>query len=320
MPFEDELTAVYERGIKPVLELIGYDVHRADDLGTHQSIIRDIVVNIETAPLVVADLTNRNPNVMYEVGIAHARSRPAILLTQAIDDIPFDLRSYRAIRYDPSALDFAELRDLATRHLRGEVLFGNPVSDFVDIRKLPPLSREDIRKAQDAAVSAGRSLIASMAELGKREASFVESVPPLIEGTLKGDVVVTRRLAVELRRFASEQEVNVRTFRHDSVAYYEAVRKLVEGSDLTRSENADSARRLMESVRDSGRRAASLIDGLKRRREEVIAMADDLHKVSGDAREVLRIYDEAFAAVVISDASAQSLVGVIAERLAAVGA
>ena len=102
MPFTDELTAIYRTAVRPLLESVGYEVRRADDLGNQQSIIKDIVESIEAANLIIADLTGKNPNVMYEVGVAHARSRPTVLLTESIDDIPFDLRAYRAIRYDPS--------------------------------------------------------------------------------------------------------------------------------------------------------------------------------------------------------------------------
>src|SRR5882672_10813563 len=80
MPFSEELTAIYESALRPMLNELGYEVHRADDLRTHQSIIRDIVEGIDRASLIIADLTGRNPNVMYEVGVAHSRNRATVLM------------------------------------------------------------------------------------------------------------------------------------------------------------------------------------------------------------------------------------------------
>jgi hypothetical protein len=48
----------------------------------------------------IADLTGRNANVFYELGLAHALKKDVILITQKIEDVPFDLRHYRCIVYD----------------------------------------------------------------------------------------------------------------------------------------------------------------------------------------------------------------------------
>lgn len=49
--------------------------------------------------IIVADCTGKNANVFYEIGIAHAIGREVILITQSMNDIPFDLRHLRAIPY-----------------------------------------------------------------------------------------------------------------------------------------------------------------------------------------------------------------------------
>jgi hypothetical protein len=51
------------------------------------------------ARLIVADCTDRNPNVFYEIGLAHTIGKPTILLTQKSEDVPFDLRHWRHIAY-----------------------------------------------------------------------------------------------------------------------------------------------------------------------------------------------------------------------------
>ena len=78
--------------ITGVVEQLGYEVIRADKISEPGMITHQILQHIVDASLVVADLTDRNPNVFYEVGIAHTLGRDVILITQSEHDIPFDLR------------------------------------------------------------------------------------------------------------------------------------------------------------------------------------------------------------------------------------
>jgi hypothetical protein len=54
---------------------------------------------IDRSRVVICDCTGRNPNVFYEIGIAHTLGREVILITQNPEDIPFDLRHLRYVRY-----------------------------------------------------------------------------------------------------------------------------------------------------------------------------------------------------------------------------
>jgi len=62
---------------------------------------------INRARLIIADLTGRNPNVFYELGIAHTLGKPVIMLTQSMDYVPFDLRHLRCIvyQYKPGSIE-----------------------------------------------------------------------------------------------------------------------------------------------------------------------------------------------------------------------
>ncbi len=84
--------------------------------------------------LIVADLTDSNANVYYELGIAHALQKKVVLITQDIEELPFDLRSYRVIAYSThfSKMNEAKntLKDLAKEALDGSLPFGNPVKDY----------------------------------------------------------------------------------------------------------------------------------------------------------------------------------------------
>jgi hypothetical protein len=64
--------------------------------------VQDIWLSIRKARLVVAELSGRNPNVMYEIGLAHAIGKPIVFLTRNENDVPFDLRALRYVYYDPN--------------------------------------------------------------------------------------------------------------------------------------------------------------------------------------------------------------------------
>jgi len=73
---------------------------RADDLFRSSNIVHDIWDAVSESRVLLADLTNKNANVFYELGLAHAAKKPVLLLTQSIEDVPFDLRALRVIAYD----------------------------------------------------------------------------------------------------------------------------------------------------------------------------------------------------------------------------
>jgi CRP-like cAMP-binding protein len=102
MPFSEQLTQIYNYQIKPVAAKLNLTIKRADDFFTRHSVIDEIWGVTNAAKLVIADCTGKNPNVFYELGIAHTVGKPCILITQSIDDIPFDIRSRRHIEYTTS--------------------------------------------------------------------------------------------------------------------------------------------------------------------------------------------------------------------------
>ena len=104
MPFNDlDLEVVYEDFVKPVIENeCGLVCERGDDVFGSNIIMDDILKSIRSAKIILADLTRKNANVFYEVGICHAFNKAVLLLSQSIDDVPFDLRHRRVLLYDYS--------------------------------------------------------------------------------------------------------------------------------------------------------------------------------------------------------------------------
>jgi nucleoside 2-deoxyribosyltransferase len=104
MPFGDQdLQVVYEDFVKPTLvDSCNLQCERGDDVFGSNVIMEDILKSISAADVILADLTRKNANVFYEVGICHALANPVLLLAQSIDDVPFDLRHRRVLLYDYS--------------------------------------------------------------------------------------------------------------------------------------------------------------------------------------------------------------------------
>lgn len=99
MPFVASLLPVYEDHVRPVAARLALSIQRADDFFSVREIMTDVWEGIYGAKLVIADCTGRNPNVFYEIGIAHTLGKPVILIAQSADDVPSDLRSIRYINY-----------------------------------------------------------------------------------------------------------------------------------------------------------------------------------------------------------------------------
>lgn len=109
MPFSSDLDIVYE-AIEASVADAGLHCVRADDIWENDHVMEDVLALLWRSQIVVADLTGRNANVFYEVGLAHALPRKTVLLTQKRDDIPFDLQSIRYLRYGLGTEQRADLR------------------------------------------------------------------------------------------------------------------------------------------------------------------------------------------------------------------
>lgn len=110
-PFAESQSAIYRSIIKPTVTELGLSCHRADELFTNRAIMEDIWRSICSARVIIADLTDRNANVFYELGIAHTLGKETILLSKRDSErIPFDIQGIRQIRFEDSPSGGIELR------------------------------------------------------------------------------------------------------------------------------------------------------------------------------------------------------------------
>lgn len=122
MPFKNEWSQrVYNFLIKKNVEEVGLQCLRADNM-TGPIIIEDIWTQINQAGIIIADVTGKNPNVMYELGIVHTLGKPAILITQEIEKIPFDFTHLRHYQYSDNFESFNDfgnrLKDILRENYR----------------------------------------------------------------------------------------------------------------------------------------------------------------------------------------------------------
>ncbi len=81
MPFDSEFDDRYRLGIKETAKNLGILAERVDEQIFRENIPERIYRQIDSADLIIADMTGKNPNVFYEVGYAHAKGKLTILLT-----------------------------------------------------------------------------------------------------------------------------------------------------------------------------------------------------------------------------------------------
>jgi hypothetical protein len=148
MPFAKEFEEAYEYGIKPAAEAAGFTCYRADKAAAPGAIVAKIIKGIFSSDVIVADLTASNPNVFYELGVAHTIDNKTIVICEkGRQPLPFNLRSYLIIFYsrtiggienqlrsdlEQAFADFSNWRREPT----------NPVQDFRPIPYAVPLQEQ----------------------------------------------------------------------------------------------------------------------------------------------------------------------------------
>lgn len=100
MPFGHWMDTYYREIFIPAIKEAGLEPIRADELFSTGSVIEQIWEQISRAKVLLADLTGKNANVFYELGLAHAAQKPVVFTTGELEDVPFDLRHLRVAVYD----------------------------------------------------------------------------------------------------------------------------------------------------------------------------------------------------------------------------
>lgn len=210
-------------------EQLGYEVIRADKISEPGIITTQIIQHIVDAALVIADLTERNPNVFYELAIRHAIRKPLVQLIKKGEPIPFDVAATRIIQFDIHNLDsVAAAKDEIVSQVKsleaGKGEIHNPISASLDLKMLKESGNAEERSLADVVEAIGDLRVAVTSfdkRLGSPEGmlsskSFIElkemldSLPSRIESRLDGDKRRRRKfhpmMFEELTHFGMEKE------------------------------------------------------------------------------------------------------------------
>jgi len=155
--------------ITPAAESCGYKATRADQISEPGIITSQVIQRIVDDPLVIADLTGRNPNVFYELAIRHAIKKPLVQIIKKGEAIPFDVAGTRTVHVDHHDLDSVdEAKDEIIKQIkateRDAGLVDTPISVALDLQTLRQSDNPEQRSLADlvSAISELRSGLGSI--------------------------------------------------------------------------------------------------------------------------------------------------------------
>ncbi|MCY4185568.1 MAG: hypothetical protein OXC82_05135 [Rhodobacteraceae bacterium] len=136
--------------IKPAVLKCGYNAVRADEIDKPGRITTQVIQHVVNDPLVVADLTECNPNVFYELAIRHAIRKPYVQLMKKGEKIPFDVADIRTIYVDLHDLDSVEdaktkIVEQITEFENGTSNIETPISVSLDLQRLQQSEKPEDR-------------------------------------------------------------------------------------------------------------------------------------------------------------------------------
>lgn len=101
-PFNEKYKTQYDT-IRDVVTNLGFRCTKGDDSNVSSNILGHIIQQISKSRIVIANISGRNPNVFYELGIAHALGKPVLIVSESLTDIPFDINSSRILAFENEA-------------------------------------------------------------------------------------------------------------------------------------------------------------------------------------------------------------------------
>lgn len=204
-PFGEDFLSLYDELSKRFESK--YKFTNAGDLDNQQNIMEDIVKGINIADIVIADLTGLNPNVFYELGLAHAMNKKVIIITQELSELPFDIKSYRAneysLQFNKIPLLFEKLEKLLDGATTNEIKYGNPVSDYIPnffSKKLIDNQKKSIEETSDKTVET-----TEIGDLEEKDRGYLDYVFTINDSSDKMNEEITQ-LSEELSEMTSSIE------------------------------------------------------------------------------------------------------------------
>lgn len=154
-PIRRHIEGIIDAAIKPALE-DKYEIIVAHKIYEPGSISKQVITEIYQAKLVIANLTNRNPNVMYELAFRHCLGKPAIMIAEKGTPLPSDIILERTIFYQNDARGVLDLRT-GLKQAESEIDFNKVASPIYDVLHEIGHEKKIIEQSREAAEKAGGS-------------------------------------------------------------------------------------------------------------------------------------------------------------------
>jgi hypothetical protein len=182
---------VYEYLIRPACKAAGFSSIRGDEVKSTNYIVVDVLQRILNSDLVVCDLSGRNPNVLYELGIRQAFDLPAVLLKDRQTDRIFDIQGLRTVDYDQSLRIDAVKTDLEQLTAAIKATAQSAGTEVNSLIRLLGLQKAAVAPATE--VSADTALVlGTLKDISTRLLNVEENVKPkYVVVRSSGDVVRT---------------------------------------------------------------------------------------------------------------------------------
>jgi hypothetical protein len=179
--------------LRPAAEPYGYSVQRADEIDTPGMITTQVVERVSQDDLLIADLTNQNPNVFYELALRHALRKPYIQVIQKGERMPFDVAGIRTIQIDTNDLDVAEN---ARKEIQQQIKSIEDNPSTIETPFSVALEMQNLRESDDPEKQAYADLINEIGEIKSYLANFSMSSTEETEARLRRiENQIQRRLA-----------------------------------------------------------------------------------------------------------------------------
>lgn len=216
---------VFKHIVSPVVQEFEFNPVRADHISEPGIITSQVIQYVVQSPLVVADLTGRNPNVFYELAIRHAIKKPLAQLIRKGEQMPFDVAGTRTIQFDIHDLDNVEevkkeLRNQIDAVLSGNAPLDTPISVALDLQFLRESENPEQRSLADV-IEAITELRSAISSIEKRLNDPSSIFPREFLDQLMG-----------LRRYG----INYREHAAELLSMVDALVELVETGKLSRAE------------------------------------------------------------------------------------
>ncbi len=237
---KEQWTRIFEEIIKPSIEGTGLDYECTRSVATRGNVVGVILQDISDSHVVLADLTDRNANVFYELGVRHTLKDRSILIAQKGEDIPFDLQAYAYHVYDWKTPEGIRTFREIMKHLLTEIDTNperpdNPVSDFLQVH-------------------------------------HTVEADPVLETIAPSEIAVAQSLVGK-----AAEGIDIQRFVHD-LAQRRGPQAVKEIMRLTRAELITSLNQIVESLDERDDRAAVPQDKILERAKEYISEVEPIIK------------------------------------------